>query len=1141
MKGFGEQLNAQHAQTSAASTELAAREGQVKELTEQLKACDDQVNDLTERLKAQQARTSDLSRSLAARDAKLAVAEAEDKALKRKLAELEQKGARSAHQLEETVHALFHQLETDAVELEAAVNARDRAERLGRHLSYRLGQALLEGTRSIGGIVRLPGLIMRARRDYRRDTASGVAPQGARGAQQRELTPVQFLAGPDPTAFGTAVSDGSRVRLTGRAIGRSGQSTLSVVAWYRGDAGAIVPLGAEQGSSGLPDDADVCEIVATPLEPLQLEFRCPPRARRMEVAFASAGDARILVCINDVLVSEPGRDGAEAASGAWAVAGKRTRAPDNKPAKPRVEIARGLDDKLWGGFSRYALHDLEALKRSRTAAAPEVAYAAWALARWHAVRQDYGRALENVVTMRLADRTAESDMGQVLLEAGCLTRLGERDAARKLLTRMLEERPHHADLYLAMADTYSPVDGPGDEASDGIRLSWINRVYENAGLLGLVKADPEHPLSIDNLATENLPTLADAAAPADRPRVSVIMPVYNAQDTLPFALRGLLAQTWCNFEIILVDDCSHDGTVEVAEEFARHDPRIRLVRQARNQGAYPARNKGLETATGSLITVHDSDDWSHPQKIEWQVRLMSENPGCRASMSQWIRVGEQMNVVGPWIAKNSLFDLNFSSLMVRRQVVDEIGGWDEVRVNGDAEYRSRILKAYGEDAICTVKDPAVLSFALTRPASLTQSGPTNIRTLKYGLRGQYRDAYDHWHSKGRGDPAKLRMDTSRRPYVVPLGITMDPERERRYDLVVVSDYGLYGGAFGSTLHYILAAREAGMSVAVYHWRKYDRKPVYNLNPRLYDACAEHGIDILTVGDTVVADAVLIGYPAILQHLPDAVPEVETGRVLVIVNQYAQRMVDGSDPQYDPAVARANLKQVFGQEGLWIPLSNWVRRLMSEDPRYTAPYPEPWHPMIRLDDWFGLPIRWNGHQRARPVVGRHSRDAYTKWPATAEALKLAYGVGQPWDMRFLGGAAHATELIGFTPDNWTVVEFDGLAVTQFLADLDFFIHYPHEAYIEEFGRAVLEAMAAGRPVVLPFQFKETFGEAALYAEPADVAGVINHLWADEAAYLDRARAGREFVMRSSDLATFPERLAKTRAYLDDAASASASAT
>jgi glycosyltransferase involved in cell wall biosynthesis len=222
--------------------------------------------------------------------------------------------------------------------------------------------------------------------------------------------------------------------------------------------------------------------------------------------------------------------------------------------------------------------------------------------------------------------------------------------------------------------------------------------------------------------------------------------------------------------------------------------------------------------------------------------------------------------------------------------------------------------------------------------------------------------------------------------------------------------------------------------------------------------------------------------------------------------------------------RRHLKSVFGMEGVWLPISAWVRRLMEEDHRYPAPWPLPWYPMIDVDTWCTEPVQWRGVSRYAPVVGRHGRDTYTKWPASADALAQAYGAGQDWEVRFLGGAQHATAMLGGRPANWSIIPFDDISVEEFLRDLDFYIHYPHEQYIEEFGRGVMEAMAFGIPVILPRQFKETFGSAATYARPDEVSEVISELWRSREHYLERAHAARSFVLKNCSLSTFPDRLA-----------------
>ena len=92
------------------------------------------------------------------------------------------------------------------------------------------------------------------------------------------------------------------------------------------------------------------------------------------------------------------------------------------------------------------------------------------------------------------------------------------------------------------------------------------------------------------------------------PKISIIIPVYNAEDTLQKCVDSLLAQSFEDFELILIDDGSRDMSPQICDEYATRDSRI-LVIHKDNGGVSSARNKGLEHASGQWITFVDSDDW----------------------------------------------------------------------------------------------------------------------------------------------------------------------------------------------------------------------------------------------------------------------------------------------------------------------------------------------------------------------------------------------------------------------------------------------------------------------------------------------------------------------------------------------------
>jgi glycosyltransferase involved in cell wall biosynthesis len=91
-----------------------------------------------------------------------------------------------------------------------------------------------------------------------------------------------------------------------------------------------------------------------------------------------------------------------------------------------------------------------------------------------------------------------------------------------------------------------------------------------------------------------------------------------------------------------------------------------------------------------------------------------------------------------------------------------------------------------------------------------------------------------------------------------------------------------------------------------------------------------------------------------------------------------------------------------------------------------------------------------------------------------------------------------------------------------------VHYPDPDYIEEFGRAPMEAMAAGVPVILPPAFEPTFGPAALYADPEAVWPLVARLWEDRGFREGRIAAGRDFVQANCGYGVFPGRLARLAA-------------
>lgn len=106
--------------------------------------------------------------------------------------------------------------------------------------------------------------------------------------------------------------------------------------------------------------------------------------------------------------------------------------------------------------------------------------------------------------------------------------------------------------------------------------------------------------------------------------ISIIMAAYNAEKTIEQAVTSVLNQTYPNFELLVVNDCSKDRTVELVKSIVAKDGRVRLISNVKNCGVSYTRKHGLEEAKGSWIAILDSDDAWAPEKLEKQIDLQKK-------------------------------------------------------------------------------------------------------------------------------------------------------------------------------------------------------------------------------------------------------------------------------------------------------------------------------------------------------------------------------------------------------------------------------------------------------------------------------------------------------------------------------------
>lgn len=571
-----------------------------------------------------------------------------------------------------------------------------------------------------------------------------------------------------------------------------------------------------------------------------------------------------------------------------------------------VLSTKELGEKLWSAYPQTASNDLETVVQSSASSNEDRAFAAWTLGRWYAFRGDPETALLRIRDARELEG-AES-LRLVLAEASCLIDLNRGDEARTLQRSRLERFPDDPNLFLQLANTYLAEPGNTDPGSERARLSWINRLYKINGLATVQKKDPDSPLNFFNIVGRGVP--GDCANDVREAKISVIMPVYNGGETIGNAIESVQAQTCSNLQIIVVDDSSTDGTREIVEAIAESDPRVELVRLRTNGGAYVARNAGMELADGTYVTVHDADDWSHPQKLEMQLHRLLDSRDAVAVVSRWVRMRPDLFVLGFWRMSEHMMSDNFSSLLIRKDLLRDVGLWDTVRAGADNEFRWRLRTKYGDDAVTYTSKLVPLAFSLVRPDSLTGHESSHITTLYHGVRKDYQRSYRRWQqSMAPEDLALTFADPSRRAFPAPRPLLPTSESAPVFNAVFVSDFSPDGHNIEVISGLIARAAVETGAVAIFHWPDYENRDDSQFHPAICELLDSFAIEEISAFQKVRATEIVLCDPFLARIPIEGLPDFGSRRLTVLCN-YAGSKVVVFDPRRRRMPTQAELERLF---------------------------------------------------------------------------------------------------------------------------------------------------------------------------------------------------------------------------------------
>jgi glycosyltransferase involved in cell wall biosynthesis len=255
------------------------------------------------------------------------------------------------------------------------------------------------------------------------------------------------------------------------------------------------------------------------------------------------------------------------------------------------------------------------------------------------------------------------------------------------------------------------------------------------------------------------------------PRVSVVIPTYNRAAIVVRAIESVLRQTFRDLELIVVDDCSADGTADAVAQIG--DPRVQYVRLAKNGGQWHAENIGIARARGEWVAFVDSDDEWLPHKLEKQLARVDQEPDprvsavyCRAQVHDQdglrpVREGlaPEGDVTASLLAGGQT--MTPTVYMVKRSALLEVGGFDE-SLAGAQDWDLWLRLALAAHRFAVVQEPLVI-YHIDNPDRKTDD-PVVAVVSYFALLGRWgplmresrgAEAYERW------------TDRRKRPFTKP--------------------------------------------------------------------------------------------------------------------------------------------------------------------------------------------------------------------------------------------------------------------------------------------------------------------------------------------------------------------------------------
>lgn len=667
------------------------------------------------------------------------------------------------------------------------------------------------------------------------------------------------------------------------------------------------------------------------------------------------------------------------------------------------------------------------------------------------------------------------------------------------LARRLEVRSHFHSY--VTVDAASPF--VREDAGEDAHKTWLRRFNWQFTRNDL---KPVLLRGGDDVPFNRLTSLPELGPAPEGPLVTVIMTSFKpVRGDVLQAARSILEQTHVNLELLIVDDASPAEYGPVLDELEELDERVRLIRLEVNGGTYAARNVGIAQAQGDFMTGQDSDDWSHPQRIQTQVNDLLDNPHRPGNQVYTVNMTEDLVRIRRGY---SPFIPSAPTLMVRAHIMRELGGYIPARKATDNEMRDRV-SAYAGNPVYAIPEPLI--FMRILPDSLSRS---DFRAgWQHPARRAFWSSYRTWHATADRHELRRAADEPA-PIYVPSRFTTAPNatvETVELDVVFAADWCEHGRTQAAALEEIRELLDAGYRVGVLHLEnaihlsRYARTYTQPIQEMISGGRLAHVIPDESFYDVKL---MVVRTPELLQFMPHGRVGFRIQQVAAVADK-PPRQDPGFIVRYLPAECSQHAEDFFGSRPLWMPTNSAVReqliQLISPAELAATDYVTPFDP----NTWAA---RRRKPSHLWPVIGRWAGETAWQWPESADQIQQIWPTDGSADVRFYGDPTAVLNVLGRKklPEAWLSFRVGDIDRRTYYRSLDYFVHYPQQRAATGIELPVLEALASGCVAVLPPWMQSIYGEAAVYAEPQDVQETIAASTSDPDSFMKQSRRGVEFA-------------------------------